>query len=71
MNDNCVDRVRCSATVDKIRDGPVPLWEVYVWGQPPFDHRRTYILELKSDNLAAFEGLRLFEEEMEALREIK
>lgn len=60
-------RVKCSATVDKVDDGPVPMWEVQVWGEPPHDHRRTYTLQAKTDNLAAQEGLRLFVEEMENL----
>ena len=62
-------RVLASATVEQVRGGSVPLWEVSVWGEPPFDHRRLYILELKTDNLAAQEGIRLFVEEMECLRE--
>lgn len=60
-------RIKCSATVDKVDDGPVPIWEVQVWGEPPHDHRRTYTLQAKTDNLAAQEGLRLFVEEMENL----
>jgi len=69
MNDN--GRILASAIVDKVRDGPVPLWEVTVWGLPPFVHTRVYILEVKTDNLAAQEGLRLFVEEMENLRDAK
>ena len=64
-------RVKCSATVDKIDDGPVPMWEVSVWGEPPHDHRRTYTLQAKTDNLAAQEGLRLFVEEMENLASLQ
>lgn len=60
-------RVRCSATVDKVDDGPVPVWEVQVWGEPPHAHRRTYTLQYKTDTLAAQEGIRLFVEEMENL----
>ena len=62
-----MNRVLASATVDLIEDGPVPTWEVEVWGQPPHDHRRTYTLQYKTDNLAAQEGIRLFVEEMENL----
>jgi len=62
-------RILASAMVERVRGGSVPLWEVEVWGEPPFDHRRLYILELKTDNLAASEGIRLFVEEMECLRE--
>jgi len=60
-------RVKCNATVDLIDNGPVPTWEVTVWGEPPHDHRRTYTLQRKTDNLAAQEGIRLFVEEMENL----
>jgi hypothetical protein len=59
--------VRASAIVDKIDSGPVPTWEVTVWGEPPHDHRRTYTLQVKTDTLAAQEGIRLFVEEMENL----
>lgn len=59
--------VLASAMVDQIDNGPVPVWEVEVWGQPPHDHRRTYTLQAKTDNLAAQEGIRLFVEEMENL----
>jgi hypothetical protein len=59
--------VRASAIVDKIDNGPVPTWEVNVWGEPPHDHRRTYTLQVKTDTLAAQEGIRLFVEEMENL----
>ena len=62
-----MSRVLASAIVDKIDNGSVPIWEVQVWGQPPFDHRRTYTLQAKTDTLAAQEGIRLFVEEMENL----
>jgi hypothetical protein len=39
-----------------------------VWGEVPFDHKRTYTLNAKDDNSAAEEGLRLFCDEMECLR---
>jgi hypothetical protein len=60
-------RILASATVDQLRGGSVPLWEVRVWGEPPHDCTRTYTLEFKTDNLAAQEGIRLFVEEMECL----
>jgi hypothetical protein len=69
MENDAGGRILASAMVEKIRSGSVPLWEVEVWGEPPFAHRRVYILELKTDNLAAHEGIRLFVEEMECLRE--
>ena len=62
-----MSRVLASAIVDQIENGPVPLWSVEVWGQPPHHHRRTYTLKAKTDNLAAQEGIRLFVEEMENL----
>lgn len=60
-------RILAQATVDQLRSGPVPLWEVSVHGEPPHDHRRVYTLERKTDDLAAQEGLRLFAEEIECL----
>jgi hypothetical protein len=71
MADEIRPQVLASATVDEIRGGPVPLWEVRVWGQPPYDHTRTYTLEQKTDNLAAQEGIRLFVEEMECLNDVE
>ena len=62
-------KVLASATVDQLRGGPVPLWEVRVWGEPPHDYSRTYTLEFKTDNLAAQEGIRLFVEEMDCLHD--
>ena len=58
-------RVLCQATVDKLADFT---WEVTVWGLAPFDRTRTYTLNAKDDNSAAREGMRLFTDEMEALR---
>ena len=46
-----------------------PLWEVFVWGQPPFDRERTYTIEAKTDTLAAFQGIEMFVDEMETLRD--
>jgi hypothetical protein len=63
------ERILAQATVDLMEDGPLPLWEVTVWGQPPFDYRRIYTLEGKTDNNAAQEGIRLFVDEMENLRD--
>jgi hypothetical protein len=65
-----MSRVLASATVDKIDEGTVPIWEVNVWGEPPHDHRRTYTLQAKTDTLAAQEGIRLFVEEMENLESV-
>lgn len=63
-----ISRILAQATVDHLRPGPVPLWEITVNGQPPFEHRRVYILEMRTEDLAAQEGLRLFEQEMENLQ---
>lgn len=71
MEEKIRPQVLASATVDEIRGGPVPLWEVAVWGEPPYDCSRTYTLEFKTDNLAAQEGIRLFVEEMECLNDVE
>ena len=63
------DRILAKATVDLLEDGPSPIWEVTVWGEPPFDCQRIYTLEKKTDTLAAQEGIRQFVEEMENLSE--
>jgi hypothetical protein len=63
------ERILASATVDIIRQGIPALWEVTVWGQPPFDHRRVYTLKANTDNIAAKQGIDLFVEEMEAIRD--
>lgn len=60
-------RILASATVDQVLNGPEPTWIVEVNGQPPHDRRRTYTLKMKTDTLAAQEGIRQFVEEMEAL----
>jgi hypothetical protein len=64
-----MQRILANATVEALEDGECQLWEVEVTGLPPFEHRRTYTLEAKTDNNAAQEGLRLFVEEMENLRD--
>jgi len=69
------NRILAQATVELIEErgyggiAPTSFWEVTVWGQPPYDSRRTYTLEAKTDNNAAQEGIRLFVEEMENLRD--
>lgn len=60
--------ILAQATVDKIRDGPVPLWEVTVWGIE-HDYRRTYQLEMPAPKDAAMHALGLFEDEIEDLIE--
>lgn len=59
--------VRAQATVDQIRFGPAPMWEVEVNGLPPHDHRRVYQIEARNDNSAAFQAIHLFSEEMDML----
>lgn len=61
--------ILASATVDMVRGGVPAHWEVTVWGQEPFDHRRVYTLKANTDNVAACEGIRLFVDEMESLRD--
>lgn len=67
MNKNA--RILASATVEPLEDEPCKLWEVTVWGEEPFAHTRNYTLSGKTDNNAAQEGIRLFVEEMENLRD--
>ena len=64
------ERVLASAIVDLMESGPVSVWEVTVWGQPPFNYSRTYTIEAKTDNNAAQEGINRFVEEMENLRAV-
>lgn len=59
--------VRASATVEMLKFGNPPTWEVSVWGEEPYGRRRSYTLRAKTDNDAAFEGIRLFVSEMENL----
>ena len=58
--------ILASCTVDDLGQKQ---FEVHVWGEAPFDHERTYTLSAKDDNSAAQEGLRLFCDEMECLRD--
>ena len=67
-----MQRVLCSATVDDIhivKPGEKGLnkYKDEVWGQEPHDFVRIYELSMKSDTLAAQEGIRRFVEEMEGL----
>jgi hypothetical protein len=56
--------VLANATVEMVKAGPTPTWDVHVWGEEPHDHRRAYLIKAKDDTSAAFEGIRLFVEEM-------
>ena len=60
--------ILANATVEKLRDGSVPLWEVTVWGIE-HDHQRKYQLERKSDTEAALDGIAMFEDEVTDLLE--
>lgn len=52
-------RVLAAATVDPA--GP-NRWSVRVWGQPPFDYERVYLIKALVDTKAAQEGIRRFVE---------
>lgn len=61
--------VRCRAIVDEL-DGVVSIkgsglktFRVEVWGEEPHDYVRIYTIPAASDNVAAREGIRRFEEE--------
>lgn len=60
------ERILASATVDMLRFGPVPLWEVTVTGANT-DSVRTYQIDATTDDKAAQRGVELFVEEMENL----
>ena len=62
-------RVLARAIVDVIREAKVGMniYRVEVWGEEPHDYVRIYEIQEKSDNMAAQEGLRRFEEEFSSL----
>lgn len=62
-------RVLMNATCEQLSRGGTPIWEVVVEALKPFDHRRTYQLMAKTNDLAVKEAMELFEAEMEALRD--
>ncbi len=62
-----IRRVDASCIVDLLRPG---LYEVCVSGLAPFDCRRTYNIRERTEDRAAQEGLRMFVEEMETLRDM-
>ena len=62
--------VKARAIVHVIRPAPSPFvgltkYKVEVWGEAPDDFVRTYEIEMKTDTMAAQEGIRRFVEEME------
>lgn len=58
-------RLLVQAFADMIRPGPVPLWTAYAWSAEPFEHRRTYAIECRTEGEAAQEAIRLLCEEVE------
>ena len=67
-----MQRVLCNAIVDEIRmvkpgERGLNTYRVEVWGREPHDYVRIYEIAMRSDTLAAQEGLRRFVEEMEQL----
>ena len=60
-------RVNVQVTVDMLKFGSEPTWEVSAVGLAPHDHRRSYTIRAKTDNDAAKQGMAKFIEEMEAL----
>lgn len=64
-------QVQARATVDVIKApviiGGFGIYNVEVWGNPPYDYTRRYEIHAKNDNLAAQEGLHRFVKEMENL----
>lgn len=66
---------RASATVDVIEECPwcpeQSVWEVRVWSPDLPNAERTYIVNGRSEDYAAREGIRRFCEEMDSLPESK
>ena len=67
-----MQRVLCNAIVDEIRmikpgEKGLNTYRVEGWGREPHDYVRIYEIAMRSDTLAAQEGLRRFVEEMEQL----
>lgn len=60
-------RVLASATVDLLQPGPVPIWTIRVWGQPPYDRERTYDIQAVNETAAAEQGIDNFVDEMQNL----
>lgn len=61
--------ILASATVDMLRFGSVPLWEVTVTEQPDGDRVRTYQIDATTDDKAAQIGIDRFVDELENLRD--
>jgi hypothetical protein len=54
--------VKAKATVDILEQGK---FLVDVWGEPPHNSERQYVIESDSEDKAAMEGIRRFVAEME------
>jgi len=61
-----LDRVFANCTVDPL--GKMQ-FAVNVEGVAPYDHRRVYTVKATSEDDAAWQGLRLFEDEMLCLHD--
>lgn len=59
-------RILADAVVDVLKPGRKPFYRVTVKGLPPHGECRIYKFKAKSEDSAAFEGIRLFVEEMES-----
>jgi hypothetical protein len=57
-----MQRVNASATVDRRDDGK---YSVDVWGEPPHNQRRHYVVDAPSEKDAAFSCIEQFVQEME------
>ena len=65
-----MSRILAQATVELLEDGPMPVWEVQAFGRVEGDGgmmHRIYTISAKTDDNAAQEGIRRFEDEMEKL----
>jgi hypothetical protein len=65
-----VKRILAQATVEMLEGGPLNVWEVRVEGRLDGEGgimHRTYTISAKTDDNAAQEGIRRFEDEMEKL----
>jgi hypothetical protein len=65
-----MSQVLASAIVDVIKPATpqrIGTFRVEVWGKAPYDYVRHYEIMAKNDTIAAQEGIRRFEKEMESL----
>ena len=61
--------VLAQAVVDEVRPATkngLGVFQVEVWGQPPYDFARIYQIQAKSEDIAARQGIDRFVAEMEA-----